>query len=132
MRVRTFGLQSAVDSVVVVEVSVVSVPHKRASQLQTDKSDAEKALIETYLPAGLSEAEIDSAIAEALAEIGVTSVKQMGVVMKNTKAKLGYTADHESLAVMRNIAAVNPSLSHVRFYKAVMKGNSSIDILLGG
>src|SRR5262249_18046995 len=45
---------------------------------QAEKEEAEKALIESYLPAGASEAEIDAAIAEAMAETGVTSLKQMG------------------------------------------------------
>src|SRR5438128_12579020 len=45
---------------------------------QAEKEDAEKAIIEAYLPAGASEAEVDTAIAEALAETGVTSLKQMG------------------------------------------------------
>jgi uncharacterized protein YqeY len=66
---------------------------------QADKEEAEKALIETYLPAGASEAEIDAAIAEAMAETGVTSVKQMGVVMKATQAKLkGKTVDGKALS----------------------------------
>ena len=55
---------------------------------QADKEEAEKAIIEAYLPAGASEAEIDAAIAEALAETGVTSLKQMGVVMKAVQARL--------------------------------------------
>jgi uncharacterized protein YqeY len=41
---------------------------------QADKEEAEKTLIETYLPAGASEAEIDAAIAEALAETGGKTV----------------------------------------------------------
>src|SRR3954462_14006328 len=35
---------------------------------QADKEEAERTLIESYLPAGASEAEIDTAIAEAMAE----------------------------------------------------------------
>jgi len=66
---------------------------------QADKEDAERLLIESYLPAGASEAEVDAAIAEALAETGVTSQKQMGVVMKATQAKLkGKTVDGKSLS----------------------------------
>jgi len=64
-----------------------------------DKEEAERAIIEAYLPAGASEAEIDGAIAAALAETGVTSVKQMGVVMKATQAKLaGKTVDGKALS----------------------------------
>src|SRR5690349_10992415 len=74
--------------------------YRKAGRLeQADKEEAEKALIETYLPAGASEAEIDAAIAEALAETAVTSIKQMGVVMKATQAKLkGKTVDGKALS----------------------------------
>src|SRR5436305_812505 len=66
---------------------------------QADKEDAERLLIESYLPAGASEAEIDAAVAEALAETGVTSQKQMGVVMKATQSKLkGKTVDGKALS----------------------------------
>jgi uncharacterized protein YqeY len=66
---------------------------------QADKEDAEKVIIEAYLPAGASEADIDTAIAEALAETGVTSLKQMGVVMKATQARLkGKTVDGKALS----------------------------------
>jgi uncharacterized protein len=63
------------------------------------KEEAERAIIDAYLPAGASEAEIDAAIAAALAETGVTSLKQMGVVMKATQAKLaGKTVDGKALS----------------------------------
>jgi uncharacterized protein YqeY len=66
---------------------------------QADKEEAERVLIESYLPAGASEAEIDAAIAEALAETGVTSLKQMGAVMKAAQAKLkGKTVDGKALS----------------------------------
>jgi len=66
---------------------------------QAEKEEAERTLIEGYLPAGASEQEIDAAIAEAMAETGVTSLKQMGVVMKATQAKLkGKTVDGKALS----------------------------------
>ena len=66
---------------------------------QAEKEEAEKAMIEAYLPAGASEAEIDTAIAEAIAETGVTSLKQMGVVMKAVQARLkGKTVDGKALS----------------------------------
>jgi uncharacterized protein len=66
---------------------------------QADKEEAERALIESYLPASAGEAEIDAAIAEALAGTGVTSLKQMGVVMKAAQAKLaGKTVDGKALS----------------------------------
>src|SRR4051812_45204556 len=66
---------------------------------QADKEEAERVLVESYLPAAASEAEIDAALAAALAETGVTSLKQMGVVMKATQAKLaGKTVDGKVLS----------------------------------
>src|SRR5205085_10989352 len=45
-----------------------------------EKEEAERKLIETYLPAAASEADIDDAVTSALEETGITSLKQMGVV----------------------------------------------------
>jgi hypothetical protein len=66
---------------------------------QAQKEEAERTLIESYLPAGASEAEIDAAVAAAFAETGVTSLKQMGVVMKAVQAKLtGKSVDGKALS----------------------------------
>jgi uncharacterized protein YqeY len=66
---------------------------------QAEKEEAERALIEGYLPAAAGDAEMDAAIAAALAETGVTSLKQMGVVMKATQEKLkGKTVDGKTLS----------------------------------
>jgi uncharacterized protein YqeY len=66
---------------------------------QAEKEEAERKLIESYLPAGATEAEIDAAVAAALAETGVTSLKQMGVVMKAAQARLaGKTVDGKALS----------------------------------
>jgi hypothetical protein len=55
---------------------------------QAAKEEAELRLIETYMPALAGEEEIERAIAAALAETGVTSARQMGVVMKAVQAQL--------------------------------------------
>jgi len=66
---------------------------------QAEKEEAEKTLIESYLPAGASEAEIDAAIAEAMAETGAASIKQMGLVMKAAQSRLqGKTVDGKALS----------------------------------
>ena len=66
---------------------------------QAEKEEAERTLLEGYLPAGASEEEIDAAIAEALAEIGATSIKQMGAVMKSAQARLkGKTVDGKTMS----------------------------------
>ncbi len=66
---------------------------------QAEKEEAERVLIEGYLPAGASEAEIDAALEAALAETGATTAKQMGLVMKAAQAKLaGKTVDGKMLS----------------------------------
>ena len=64
-----------------------------------EKEEAERVMIESYMPAPASAEEIEAAIAEALAETGVTSAKQMGVVMKAAQAKLtGKRVDGKALS----------------------------------
>ncbi len=52
------------------------------------KEEAEIGIIEGYLPASASDAEVEEAVASAIAETGATSPKQMGLVMKAAQAKL--------------------------------------------
>jgi uncharacterized protein YqeY len=64
-----------------------------------EKEEAELRLIEGYMPAVATEAEMDEAIAAAIAETGVTSLKQMGVAMKAAQAKLaGKRVDGKALS----------------------------------
>jgi uncharacterized protein len=58
------------------------------------KEEAEKKIIESYLPAPASEEETLAAINAAIEETGATSAKQMGLVMKAVQLKLaGKTVD---------------------------------------
>jgi uncharacterized protein YqeY len=58
------------------------------------KEAAEIAVIETYLPQAASPEEIEQAVAEAVAESGATSMKDMGAVIKAALTKLqGKSAD---------------------------------------
>src|ERR1700740_2846027 len=64
-----------------------------------DKEEAELKLIESYMPSAPTEAELDAAIAAALAETENASLKQMGVVMKAAQAKLaGKRVDGKALS----------------------------------
>ena len=58
-----------------------------------DKEKAEIALLQAYLPAQLSEAEVDALIKEAIAATGAASVKDMGKVMAELKARHGSQLD---------------------------------------
>ena len=64
-----------------------------------DKEEVELKLIESYMPSAPTEAEIDAAIAAAMAETGVAALKQMGVVMKAAQARLaGKRVDGKALS----------------------------------
>ena len=59
-----------------------------------EKEKAELTVLEEYLPQSASADEISNAVTEAISETGATSIKEMGLVMKATMAKLaGKTVD---------------------------------------
>jgi len=57
------------------------------------KEAAELAIIKTYLPEQMSDAEVDALIAEAIASTGAASIKDMGKVMGVVKGKAAGRAD---------------------------------------
>jgi uncharacterized protein YqeY len=64
-----------------------------------EKEEAERTLIESYMPAPATTEEMEQAIAAALTETQVTSAKQMGLVMKAAQAKLaGKRVDGKALS----------------------------------
>ena len=66
-----------------------------------DKERAEIAVIEEYLPRTATREEIESAVAEAIAETGASSMKEMGAVMKAAQARLaGRSADGRVVSEM--------------------------------
>jgi uncharacterized protein len=72
---------------------------KGGRQELADKETKEIAIIEEYLPAGASDAEMAKAIEDAIIETAANSPKQMGAVIKTAKAKLeGKTVDGKVLS----------------------------------
>ena len=64
-----------------------------------DKEEREARLIQTYLPASASEEEMARAIDDTIAELGATSMKDMGAVMKGVRPRLeGKTVDGKALS----------------------------------
>ena len=53
----------------------------------------EMSVLEGYLPKKLSEEELTEKVKEIISEVGATSMKEMGLVMKTAKEKLGVPAD---------------------------------------
>lgn len=63
------------------------------------KEEAEIRIIEGYLPAEASGAELEEAVLGAVSETGATSQKQMGAVMKAAQARLaGKRVDGKALS----------------------------------
>lgn len=72
---------------------------KGGRQDLVDKETAELKILESYLPAGASPAEMDAAITKAIAETAATSIKQMGAVVKAAKEALtGKAVDGKALS----------------------------------
>lgn len=71
---------------------------KGGRQDLVDKETAEIRVLETYLPPAADRADIERAIADAIAETGASSVKDMGRVMKAAMAKLaGQSVDGKTV-----------------------------------
>ena len=65
------------------------------------KEENEARIIQSYLPAAASEADISQAVGDAIAEVGASSMKDMGAVMKAVRARLeGKTVDGKALSDM--------------------------------
>jgi uncharacterized protein YqeY len=62
--------------------------------------EAEAEIIGAYLPAELSDEELDSIVAAAIAETGAVEMKQMGAAMKAAMAKAGGRADGSRVSAM--------------------------------
>ena len=67
---------------------------------------AERAFLQKYLPAQLSEAEVSAIVKAVIAETGATSKKDMGKVMKETMARTKGQADGK--LVSRLVGAALP------------------------
>jgi len=72
---------------------------KGGRQDLVDKEEKELAILEAYLPAGATPAEMDAAITKAITDTGATSAKQMGAVVKAAKEALtGKAVDGKALS----------------------------------
>jgi uncharacterized protein YqeY len=63
------------------------------------KEENEAVIIKSYLPASVSEEDMTRAVEDSIAELGASSMKDMGAVMKAVRAKLeGMTVDGKALS----------------------------------
>ena len=59
--------------------------------------DEEIAIISEYLPKQLSKEEVAEIVKQVIAEVGATSIKDMGKVMKSAKEKIGAASDGKTI-----------------------------------
>lgn len=67
---------------------------------QAAAESAELALLKTFLPAPLTQAELEAIVDSAIAETGATSRAQMGAVIKAATAKAAGRADGKTLSAL--------------------------------
>ena len=70
---------------------------KAGRQDLIDQTNAEIKILQEYLPEQLSEEKIKEELQKIIAELGVTSMKDMGNIMKEAKAKMGASADGKTI-----------------------------------
>ncbi len=58
-----------------------------------EKEDAEIAIVKSYLPEPMDDAELESVLKDVIASVGAESMKDMGKVMGAAKAAIGSRAD---------------------------------------
>lgn len=63
-----------------------------------EKEAAEKAILESYLPAAPDAAEVEKVVREVIAEVGAAGPKDLGRVMKPALARLGPAADGKAVS----------------------------------
>ncbi|ASR56229.1 GatB/YqeY domain-containing protein [Cellulomonas sp. CW35] len=81
---------------------------RESAQIYTDAGAADRAAtetaeadaIETYLPARLSDDELAALVGAVVADLGASSMKDMGAVMKEATARAGLAADGKKLSAL--------------------------------
>ena len=97
----------------IIEIIAKEVKSKRDALVDFEKAGREDLINQTkeemavlaeYLPKQLTEEEVEAKINEIIAKLGVTSIKEIGLVMKEAKAEIGVAADGKMInEVVRKI-----------------------------
>ncbi|MCI9246463.1 MAG: GatB/YqeY domain-containing protein [Clostridia bacterium] len=75
----------------------ISDYEKSGRQDLLDQIKEEISILEEYLPEQLSSEEVEEKVKEIITELGASSMKEMGMVMKAAKEKLGASADGKTI-----------------------------------
>lgn len=75
--------------------------YKNAGRTElAEKELAEADIIDKYLPQAMTEAEVEDLVRVAIAEVGATSMKEMGLVIKNVNAKANGRTDGKTISTI--------------------------------
>ena len=95
-----------VDDAKIIEIIAKEVKGKKDAIVEFEKggrddlieqTNKEIEVLEKYLPKQLSHDEIAEIVKEVIASLGATSMKDMGPVMKEAKAKIGASSDGKTI-----------------------------------
>ena len=70
---------------------------KAGRQDLIEQTNEEMKVLEEYLPKQLSKEEIKEIVSKVISNVGATSIKDMGIVMKEAKVKIGAGADGKTI-----------------------------------
>ena len=70
---------------------------RAARQDLIDQTNEEMKVLEEYLPKQLSREEIKDIVSKVISDVGATSIKDMGIVMKESKSAIGAGADGKTI-----------------------------------
>ena len=70
---------------------------KAGRQDLIEQTNEEMKVLEEYLPKQLSKEEIKEIVSKVISNVGATSIKDMGIVMKEAKAAIGAAADGRAI-----------------------------------
>ena len=70
---------------------------KAGRQDLIEQTNEEMKVLEEYLPKQLSKEEIKEIVSKVISNVGATSIKDMGIVMKEAKAKIGAGEDGKTI-----------------------------------
>lgn len=90
----------------IVDIIAKEVKKRKDAQVEFEKGGREDLIsqnqkeievLSTYLPKQLSMEEIEEIVKIVITDVGATSLKDMGIVMKASKEKIGAAADGKSI-----------------------------------
>lgn len=91
----------------IIEIIAKEVKKRKDAEADFEKSGREDlinqnkeelAILTEYLPKQLTVQEVEEKVKEVIAETGATSIKDMGIVMKTAKEKIGTAADGKTIS----------------------------------